>query len=394
MDDKKYHDNEFNKDCPDHPYIPSILPKAERIIVIGDIHGDMKLLLDSLKLGKVIDNNNKWIKGNKTIVVQIGDQNDSYRPYDYPNDDPRGTLNDKADDINILEYMTELHSQAIKNGGAVYSLLGNHEIMNVQGNISYTSYQNLMEYVDYKDDKVDFKKIRNKFTDNKQHTIEDYMKDYEVISPYMTDKNLSVEDVRKLKLVEWGKMSRRYMFDNSVRLKLACERIGVMIIGSFLFVHAGVIPQFFNLAGFDSSLSEEENKKKMMVLNRNIRKWLLKIAGKGLVTNEMLNGKDSMFWTRILGKIPPNEDKNNKKCVKYLEPALKLFNINNMVIGHTPQYFANHVGINVTCGDKLWRVDVGSSDAFLKFDNSQISKERKAQVIEILNDETINIIRM
>ncbi|ARF09877.1 hypothetical protein Indivirus_4_49, partial [Indivirus ILV1] len=56
-----------------------ILPKQERIIAIGDLHGDYNLTLEVLKLANVIDHNNKWIGGN-TYVVQIGDQLDNCRP--------------------------------------------------------------------------------------------------------------------------------------------------------------------------------------------------------------------------------------------------------------------------------------------------------------------------
>jgi hypothetical protein len=37
--------------------------KKDRIIVLGDIHGDWELTIKLLKLAKVIDDNNKWIGG-------------------------------------------------------------------------------------------------------------------------------------------------------------------------------------------------------------------------------------------------------------------------------------------------------------------------------------------
>ena len=43
-----------------------------RIIAIGDIHGDYYIFIELLKLAKVIDNNLNWI-GKDTYVIQLGD---------------------------------------------------------------------------------------------------------------------------------------------------------------------------------------------------------------------------------------------------------------------------------------------------------------------------------
>ena len=67
----------YNERCSKYPDISDkdILPEADRIIVIGDLHGDWIQTIESLKIANLIDNDNNWIGGN-TIVVQIGDQID------------------------------------------------------------------------------------------------------------------------------------------------------------------------------------------------------------------------------------------------------------------------------------------------------------------------------
>jgi hypothetical protein len=77
-------------------------------------------------------------------------------------------------------------------------------------------------------------------------------------------------------------------------------------------------------------------------------------------------------------------------CQKYLLPVLNTYKINNMIIGHTPQ-FLNEKGINSTCDNKLWRVDIGMSDAFDVFDRNSDNK-RKIQILEIIDDNKFNII--
>ena len=140
---------EFNEICNgiDSEWFPSVLPKVRRIVVIGDIHGDMKMTLDTLKVAKVIDKKtNKWIKNNDTVVVQLGDQIDRCRGRGNSCQKPGTTVDDENSDVKILEFFTDLHNQASKYGGAVYSLLGNHELMNVNGDLRYVSYKGLVEF--------------------------------------------------------------------------------------------------------------------------------------------------------------------------------------------------------------------------------------------------------
>lgn len=119
-----------------------------RIIALGDIHGDLSFALRLLTIAKVIAVENnilKWIGGN-TIVVQVGDQIDSCRPLPGETCEHTGTtLNDKAEDIEVLKLFTKLHNMAQKDGGMVLSLIGNHEIMNVLGDMRNVSKENLTD---------------------------------------------------------------------------------------------------------------------------------------------------------------------------------------------------------------------------------------------------------
>jgi hypothetical protein len=100
MSDKKY-----NSNCKT---LPTVVPAADRIIAIGDVHGDFKLVIDSLEIAKVIKrsgNNYEWI-GKDTVVVQVGDQNDSCRSL-YGSCDH--VKHDTADDIKIFKFYTYLN---------------------------------------------------------------------------------------------------------------------------------------------------------------------------------------------------------------------------------------------------------------------------------------------
>jgi hypothetical protein len=109
-------------------------PDCNRIIIIGDIHGDLKRFKNILIDSKIINNNLEWIaQPPNTIVVQLGDQVDSVN---------RTNTNSNwevLEDTEMLYFTNTLNNIATSKGGLVISLIGNHELMNVQGNFSYVS---------------------------------------------------------------------------------------------------------------------------------------------------------------------------------------------------------------------------------------------------------------
>ena len=46
------------------------LPAPERLIAIGDIHGDIAKARAALRIANVIDENDEWV-GGETVVVQV-----------------------------------------------------------------------------------------------------------------------------------------------------------------------------------------------------------------------------------------------------------------------------------------------------------------------------------
>jgi hypothetical protein len=358
-DYKEDYNKDFIEDCKAHnfPILPPILPSVRRIIVIGDIHGDYKLAVKCFEIAKVIkieDNKIRWTTDPKykdTIVVQIGDQVDRCRPFDKKCDQPGATVNDEGSDIKILELFSKLDYKARKHGGKVISLLGNHEIMNVTGNLNYVSYEGLEQFNDYKDPDDPNKKF------------------------------------------ESGKEARAHAFarGNQYAKYMACTRLSSIIIGNFIFVHAGIVPEFTDKLNIKS-------RDDLYKINYSVRKWLL---GKWLLNlidtdyvDKIVNSSPySMFWDRILGAIPPNVNNKDDECTQHLDPVLDIFNVGHMFVGHTPQPFKFNTlssecdGITATCDNKLWRVDNGASQAFDNFDKQNALVNRTAQVLEILNDD-------
>ncbi|KAH9539154.1 hypothetical protein CY35_15G043600 [Sphagnum magellanicum] len=104
------------------------LPAPERLIAIGDIHGDLSKARAALRVAQVLDANDHWI-GGKTVVVQVGDLLD------------RG-----GEELKVIYLLEKLKLEAQSAGGDVHVLNGNHEIMNMEGDFRYVTPAGLNDF--------------------------------------------------------------------------------------------------------------------------------------------------------------------------------------------------------------------------------------------------------
>ena len=333
--DRKEWELIYSQKCKDIKQYPSVLPKVDRIIVIGDLHGDWEMTIKSLKIGKVIDDNLNWIGGE--TVVQVGDQIDRCRFTGISCSLPEATKNDEASDFKILKYFTELHNQAQKKGGAVYSIIGNHELMNVKGDMRYVSYENIKDFDNYK--------------------------------------------MPNGKIIKDGMKARKWAFSpgNPIANFLGCTRQLSLIIGSNLFVHAGVLPKIADKYGIQD-------------MNQIMSLFLWDKIKNNIDTDDLLDSNDySPLWNRVFG----SNIQSTHQCNSLMNPLKSIYKVDRIFVGHTPQITT---GITNTCQGKIWLTDYGSSKGFDQFDNNFLQSEerssvREAQVLEIIKDgEEINIL--
>ena len=416
--------------CDKYNTIPEIIEPVKRIVAIGDVHGDFDYLIHLLKIALVIDNEYHWI-GGSTHVVQLGDQIDSCRPYYNNCQDESATQNDKAEDIKIINFLGELHNDAVKKNGAVISLLGNHEIMNIAGDMNYVSKKNLDDVggiekrrkLFAKDGEIGKKLICThpsviiigsnlfvhagilpqltenipKIRETYKNAIIEYiksMKDKDVVNlliNYVIHKN-----IKKEILISIDKKDKDFWdttFDNDNKIKHIADLIkkNSTILRNLLENADKIKDYFVN----NSDILNIDNIHDVEIINDVVRLWLFDKIN----DTEVMDSIKSLFWNRILGNLPNDKHKNQEPitCKSFVDPILHFFNINHMIIGHTPQYIANQSGINYSCDATVAKVDIGGSNAFDAFDSEYVKtgkkmKNRTPQVLVIDDDKNFRVL--
>lgn len=166
--------------------MPSRYPGVERLVAIGDLHGDLEAARTALRLAGAVNDEDRWIGGDLTIV-QTGD------------------ILDRGDDaMEILDLLENLDGQARAVGGGIHLLNGNHELMNVKLDMRYTS---VGAFVDF---------------------LPDAQPDPEAATAQDVVDGLAE---RILAMRPGGPLALRF-----------AERNVVSIVGDTVFVHGGVLP--------------------------------------------------------------------------------------------------------------------------------------------------------
>ncbi len=103
---------------------------VDRVVAFGDVHGAYDALVTTLQNAEIIDEQTRWV-GGKTHLVSTGDLLD------------RG-----AESRRVMDLMMRLEREAALAGGRVHQLLGNHEVMNLIGDLRYVAGE---EYAAFED---------------------------------------------------------------------------------------------------------------------------------------------------------------------------------------------------------------------------------------------------
>lgn len=94
---------------------------AAGVVALSDIHGAYEAFVSALAEAGVIDANGSWQAGDRRLVIT-------------------GDLTDRGPDSRAaMDLLMRLEDEAAAAGGRVHVLLGNHEVMNLVGDLRYVS---------------------------------------------------------------------------------------------------------------------------------------------------------------------------------------------------------------------------------------------------------------
>jgi hypothetical protein len=114
---------------------PAAAAAPSAITAVGDVHGDFDDFVLILQHSGLIDAQLHWTGNNRTLV-QTGDLLDR-------GPKPR----------EVMDFLMSLQKEAAKKGGRVVVLLGNHEVMNIMGDLRYVTAENYASFADKDSDK-------------------------------------------------------------------------------------------------------------------------------------------------------------------------------------------------------------------------------------------------
>lgn len=262
------------------PSLPTRFPAPARLVAFGDVHGDLAATRRALRLAAAIDEQDRWV-GGSLVVVQTGDQLD------------RGD-----DEQAILDLFERLRVEATAAGGAFHALNGNHELMNVAGDLRYVTPGGF----------VDFAEVQG----------------------------LHLDDPALAQLPPQARPRAAAFLPGGPYARLLAQRNTVVIVGASVFVHGGVLPRHVP-RGVDD----------LERLNADVRQWLVGGDDRGTLARDVMP-EDGVVWTRLYAG-------DDARACEQLGQALGRLQVERMVVGHTVQ---EH-GITSGCDGRVWRIDVG-----------------------------------
>ena len=315
-----------------------VVTGVERVVAVGDIHGDADQLAAVLKSANLIDEKGSW-SGGKAHLVQTGDILD------------RGPDSRKAMDL-----LMRLEVEAKKAGGAVHPLIGNHEAMNLYGDLRYVSEGEIAAFRD-----ANSAKVREELYQEHQKATKGVVFDETTRKTWEAEHPLGHAEFRRAFSADgvYGKWIRGHN--------------AVIRIDGTLFLHGGISPKYADWG--------------VRTINERVRIELgdfSKLEG-GIVSDDR-----GPLWYRglVLG---------GKELERHVQTVLKNYEVDRIAIGHTYTDGA----IVPRFGGRVLQIDVGLSKVYddagrcacIEIEKGKARALHRGKRLELPTDDPVDLLR-
>jgi len=348
---------------------------VERVVAISDVHGAYDAMVGTLKNAGILDESLHWSAGSTHLVIT-------------------GDLLDRGPDSrSVMDLLMGMEPEAATAGGEVHLLLGNHEVMNLVGDLRYVSVE---EYAAFAADES---------VDERERWFRIYR-----------DKQLLVTNEEALRAKfdanrPPGFFAHRRAFRSDGKYgKWLLEKPLIAIINDTAFVHGGLAPVVaeIGLAGINGKMKDDlatyvhqlevlydagvltpaENfYNHASVLNalpvgvERPAKVNSAIQTVSDLTDAAIHDPESPLWYR-----------GNVGCGPLIEidrigPALTAIGASRVVIGHTPTQTRRVLS---RLGGRVIEIDTGMLNAFYKGSGNALVME--GDTIAVINEHSPEVL--
>jgi hypothetical protein len=305
--------------------VPVTAAPLHRIVAVGDLHGDFSAWRDILRSASLVDNNGRWTGGD-TVLIQTGDAVD------------RG-----PNSLEIIEDLMRLQKESARAHGQVIAMVGNHEAMNLTGDLRYVS---LADYAGYADRQSALRR-ENVYRSNKTDIEMAYRQ---------KDPQMSSDAIKKdwLEAFPPGRIEHQIAWSDRGKIgRWVVKNPVVVLLDGTLFVHGGISPAYVDLT----------------VAEINVRAAAA-LTARNPDPTAIINDEQGPLWYRGLAQPLPSKSGETLAAATpaQIQPAgedqldtlLSAYGARRIVVGHTPILS----GIALFRDGKLICIDTGISAVY------------------------------
>lgn len=318
--------------------LPAHAQRPARIVAVGDLHGDYSAWRDIARAAGIVNAQGSWA-GGETTLVQVGDIAD------------RG-----AKTLAIIRDFQRLGRQARAVGGRVIVLVGNHEAMNVIGDLRYVTAEEFAAFAD------------RRSPDRRESLYQQRRTEIEAAARAAPGgADLKAEDIKAAWLRETplGWVEHRLAWGPRGDIgRWVASNPALVRIGGTMFVHGGLSAEY-GLFSLDQ-------------INDQVRTAIS--AGDQSPMSIISDPLGPLWYRGLISRSPtlvePSVLAPGRPAIEAeLEAVLRAHGAKRLVVGHTPSL----TGIIVSHGGRLIRIDSGNAAHY----GGQLS------YLEILGDRVV-----